>query len=340
MSERSIGRRDAIRITAVAGISAAFAGTIGLDLLGRLGLHRLSETRSRMGTVVTLTMIHPDPAEGRAMIGAAFAEMDRLEAILSRHRASTAVGRLNATGHIDAPPTELLDVLGQARSCAEASVGAFDVTILPLLTLYERSFAAGGPPAEAEIEATRALVDHRALDFDADRAMLAGPGMAITLDGVAKGYIVDRTVELLAARGSERVLVDAGGDMASAGRGVRRDPWTVAIQDPHRERDLAGFVRLGGESIATSGDYMRSFTQDRRYNHIIDPRTGRSPERVSSVSVVAPTAMQADALSTAAMVLGPTDGLALLERTPDVEGMIIDKDGARTATRGMVRRSV
>jgi thiamine biosynthesis lipoprotein len=158
--------------------------------------------------------------------------------------------------------------------------------------------------------------------------------MSVTLDGIAKGYVVDRTVATLVGAGADRVLVDAGGDMASGGQGSIDEPWTVAVQDPRDESRAVGLVRLAGECIATSGDYLQSFTEDRSAHHIIDPRTGRSPAHTASVSVVAESAMAADALSTAVMVLGPDAGVRLLEPLDGVEGLVVTKGGEALRTKG------
>jgi len=292
-----------------------------------------------MGTLVTITVVHPDAHEARDMVAASFAEMERLEDIFSRHRPGTSVSELNKVGRLEAPPVELVEVLSQSERYSRASDGAFDPTVAPLLTLYDRWFRDRGhaPPA-AEVERARRLVDYRMLRVEPDHIRFEESQMAITLDGIAKGYIVDRAVEVLTDAGSERVLVDAGGDMASAGNGSATDPWTVAIQDPHDDASYAGLVRLAGECIATSGDYMQSFSEDRRFHHIIDPRTGISPEESSAVTVVAGSAMEADALSTALLVLGPGEGIELLERTQDVEGLIVAKDGRRVQTSGLAAR--
>lgn len=310
-----------------------------MGILREMGLRRVSETRSRMGTVVTLTAVAPDAAEARRWIDAAFEEMTRLEDVLSRHRPDTAVGRLNATGSLGAAPRELLTLLRRSEEISALSDGAFDISVAPLLQLYERASAHGGPlPSRREISETVALVDYRRIRVDGDRVTFDDPRMAITLDGIAKGFIVDRTIDVLVSAGAHRVMVNAGGDMATAGPGSAADPWTVAIQNPHAD-DVIGFVRLAGDCIATSGDYMRTFTEDRRFHHIIDPRTGRSPEEVSSVSVVAPSAMDADACSTAVLVLGPEAGPAFLERLDGVDGMVVTKTGRRIGSAGFAGHS-
>jgi FAD:protein FMN transferase len=340
VADRSMDRRQVLRITAVAGLGVAFAGGLGAGVLRQLGLRRVRESRTRMGTVVTLTVVSPDGAEARAWIHDAFAEMERLERVLSRHRDDSALGRLNREGRLPRPPLELVEVLRHAQELARRSDGAFDVTVLPLLALWERSVAeAGRPPADRDIGAALARVDHRAVRLTGETIAFERPGMAITLDGIAKGYIVDRTLDRLVARGAERVLVDAGGDMATGGAGIDDESWTVGLQDPHADR-LLGLVRLGGDCVATSGDYMRTFTDDRRNHHILDPRTGRSPEETSSVSVISGTAMAADALSTTLLVLGPARGLELLEEISGAEGMIVTKQGAQVRSSGLARHAV
>lgn len=341
MFDRSLSRRDALRITAVAGVSVAFGGGLGVGILRQAGLRRFSETRFRIGTVVTITVVHPEQEAARQMVAASFSEIERLESKLSRHRADTPVARLNATARLDNPPPALLTVLDCADRYARMTDGAFDVTIAPLLSLYERSFVdLGRAPVDEEVEAALELVDYRALHVTDRSIDFDDPRMSLTLDGIAKGFIVDRTVGVLVAHGSERVMVNAGGDMATGGSRSEADPWTIGIQDPHDDSDYVGLIRLGGECIATSGDYLSSFTEDRRLHHIIDPRTGRSPARASSVSVVASTAMDADAISTAVMVLGPEAGLAMLEQLPDAEGVVVTKDGQRFRSSGMGRHEV
>jgi len=146
-------------------------------------------------------------------------------------------------------------------------------------------------------------------------------------------------VAALVAGGAEQVLIGASGDMATAGTTEAGEPWRIAIQDPRDADGSLGTLALRGECVATSGDYQQAFTQDRRFHHIVDPRTGRSPEHSSSVTVVAPRAMEADAFSTAAFVLGPVDGLAFLDGLEGVEGMIVAKDGRQARTRGLARYS-
>ncbi len=331
-------RRQVLKITAAAGVSLAVGGSVALGLLRLAGLERISSTRTQMGTLVTVTVIHPDATAARALVAAAFAEMARLEGILSRHQAGTALDRLNSEGILHDAPPELLRLLTESRRYSELTEGAFDSTVLPLLWLYEASAEdTGGVPERAEIEEVLSLVDYRAVRIDDRVVTLSRPGAAVTLDGIAKGYVVDRAAEALVTGGAEEVMVEAGGDVAGVGGAAPGGGWRLGVQDPRNAAEILGVVRIRNEGVATAGDYMQAFTDDLTLHHIVDPRTGRSPEHASGVTVVAPTAMEADALSTSVFILGPATGLDLLERLEGCEGLLVTKEGETHTTTGFSR---
>jgi len=323
---RQMPRRQFLRITAIAGISMALGGGLMRELLRNAGLREVTETRTRMATPVTLTVVHSDVSAARGIVSETFGEMTRLERILSRHRPDTPVSMLNRYGFVEEAPAELIEVITTAIEYSAMTGGAFDVTVHPLVDLYASSFAQTGiPPADQAVEHAVSLVDYREVVVEGRGITLTQPGMSITLDGIAKGFVVDRAVATLKSLGSERVLVDAGGDLGSLGAGSGDEGWSVAIQHPRSHMGALGLVRLSGQSVATSGDYVQYFTPDKRYHHILDPRSGKPPESTSSVTVVAPTTMAADVMSTAAFVLGATDGLQLIDRSPGVEGLVVTK---------------
>ncbi len=323
--DRRLSRQQFLRITGVAGVSLAFGGGLVKALL-RQAVHRIRETRVQMGTLVTVSVVHPDPATARRMVAAVFAEMERLESMLSRYRAGTFISQLNRDGVVHGAPIEVVHVVQTALEYSAITHGAFDVTVAPVLDLYRSSFdRTGAPPPESEVEEALSLVGYRHVFVDDGTIAFAKPGMSVTLDGIAKGYIVDQAVRVLTELGAERVLIDAGGDMGSVGERSPGEGWRVAIQHPRNEKSYLGTLQLHGESVATSGDYLQYFTEDKRFHHILDPRTGTSPDHTSAVTIVTGTAMQADALATAIFVLGPQDGLRLLNQLEDVEGMIVTK---------------
>lgn len=316
-----VSRREFLKISAVAG--GLVAGGHLVMNLARHAPQTVSEARTVMGTVIHLALITPDVNQGRQVVDAAFSEIERLVGLLDHRRPQAALARLNRDGGLRQAPKELRDVLSQALAYAGLSDGAFDVTVLPLLKAYER----GG-----DLQAARDLVDYRLLRVEDERVILARRGMGVTLDGIAKGYVVDCAVALLQQKGFHNVLVEAGGDLAGYGRNAENEPWRVGIRHPRATAQTPYLSKLAisQQAVATSGDYMNSFTQDFSRHHIVDPRKGVSPPELSSVTVLAPTAMDADALSTTVMVLGRAKGLALLERLPHVAGVLAGKPDEQT----------
>ena len=302
-------------------------GGLTAAVLRRAGLHGASETRTRMGTLVQVRVVHPEAARARELAAAAFDEIDRLEAVFSGYRPDTPVSRLNRDGVLSDPPPELVAVVRRALHFAELTGGAFDPTVAPLMELYRSSFAEiDAPPAETDVMHARSLVGYRRVRLDAAGIAFAGPGMSVSLDGIAKGYILDRVVAQVTAAGAAGVLADGGGDV-SAGEGeVAGTGWPVGVEHPREPGTMLGTIEVRHQGVATSGDYMRAYTADLRHHHIVDPRTGASPGHTSAATVVAPSAMDADALATAAMVLGPVHGIELLERIDGAEGIIVTRE--------------
>jgi FAD:protein FMN transferase len=250
-----------------------------------------------LGGPATLVLHHPDRAAAERLLAASAAELDRLEAIFSLYRADSALSELNRAGALAAPPPELVAILDDCRRFHALTGGAFNPAVQPLWRLYAAHFAAGGepagPPASA-VAAARARVDLAAVHADRSRIALTRPGMALTLNGIAQGWISDRIVELLRDAGVTSTLVDMGEI-----RGTGPEPWLVAIAGTDE------ILSLTGRAVATSAPLGFAFDPAARFTHIIDPRTGATPRRHARVTVVAPTATEADALST---------GLSLLPR--------------------------
>ncbi len=224
-------------------------------------------------------------------------------------------------------PAKLIKLLRLAMEIAEGSGGAFDPTILPLISLW--NFDAGGElPHEEEILAARNMVDYRLVKIDAEGAVELPPGCGFDLGGIAKGAVVDQIADYLKEEGYEDFLIDAGGDILLSGLKWGKEPWSIGIRHPRSRDRLIGLLHLGGagesRAVVTSGDYERYFEYGgKRYHHILDPRNGYPAESSISVTVIAATCARADGLATAAFVLGPDQGLELLEGLPGVEGMII-----------------
>ena len=287
--------------------------------------------RFMMGTIVSVTVLTPDALAGRAAIDAAFDEIARIEALTSRYLQDSEISRLNARaeGFVGEPVSrEVAQIVSRSLVVARASAGAFDITVTPLVDLWALNDEGFSIPGESAITAALRSVDWSAVQVDtASCTMTVQPGIAIDLDGVAKGYAVDRAVAVLEAMGIETGVVDAGGDVGFVGTPPDADVWRVGIKHP-RQDGLLGVVLLDGGGIATSGDYQRySLVDSVRYHHILDPATGYPARGVMSVTVATERAVDADALATAVFVLGPDEGLALIERTPGAAAVVVTGSG-------------
>jgi thiamine biosynthesis lipoprotein len=320
-----VSRRQFLRIVAASG-AAALAFKTGLEKLR--GRQTVTQTRVLMGTVVNLTLVTGDPRDGQAAMDACLTRMTDLEEALSRFRPDSQVSRLNREGVVGNARPELLELLELSRRVSDWSSGAFDITVKPVLDRYRR--AAGSAeelPSERAIAEARELVDYRRITIDDDRVSLAEPGMAITLDGVAKGYIIEAGVDELRDRGFSKVMVEAGGDLLASGEREDGDAWRIGIRAPRASRPgPAPSLSLRNQAVATSGDYMQAFSPDYSHHHIIDPRTGYSDPELASATVVASRAAVADALATAVMVMGVEEGARLIRTLPGCEATLVTKE--------------
>ncbi|BBE74436.1 FAD:protein FMN transferase [Oharaeibacter diazotrophicus] len=242
------------------------------------------------------------------------AEIRRLEAIFGLYRADGQLVRLNRDGVLADPAPELVELLALAGTVHAATGGLFDPTVQPLFDLYARHFAAPGAdpagPSRAAVAAALARVGFSGVEIAADRIRLARPGMALTLNGIAQGFVTDRVAARLAAHGYGDMLLDVGEIRAAGSRAPAGDGWTVGV-DRGGRRD---HVRLRDEAIATSAPLGTVLDPAGRFGHVFDPRRGWTGGARRAASVIAPTAALADAVSTAAVLMDDADlsGLARL----------------------------
>ncbi|NND67664.1 MAG: FAD:protein FMN transferase [Halioglobus sp.] len=289
----------------------------------------LREEREAMGTSITVELWTEDAAAGRAAMAAVFAEFNRLDLMMNPWNPSSELSRINreaATGPVTTTG-EILEVVARAAHYSRLTGGAFDISFASVAQHYD--YREGEQPSQQERASGRANIDYRAivLDEDAGTISFGLPGLQIDLGGIAKGYAVDRGIALLSGAGIEAGVVSAGGDSRILGdRGDR--PRTVGIRHPRKEGEFAVLIPLADTAISTSGDYERFFITDGvRHHHILDPTTGDSARKVQSASILAPRAIDSDALSTAVFVLGVREGLALVNSLPGVDAIIIDGAG-------------
>ncbi len=291
--------------------------------------HLAERSRVAMGSQLRLAAWTSDEIAAAAAFEQVFREFDRLEALMSVWRPGSDVVRMNqAAGQTPVPVSaETLDVLAAARQASEWTGGKFDITFGALADIWKFDHDHDNVvPDRRAIEARLPLVDYRAVEIDraAGTACIRTPGARVHLGGIGKGYAVDRAAALLRTRGFANFLVQSGGDLYAAGRNGEV-PWKLGINDP---RGPAGHsfatIELGDGTFSTSGDYERFFIKDgTRYHHLIDPDRGVPATGTRSVTIVTDSAMLADVLSTGVFIMGPAGGMALIEKLPQVEGVIV-----------------
>ena len=296
----------------------------------------LDVSRDAMGTYVRIQIVGAGDAVSRDAAEAAYAEIERLEAMLSEWRADSEISAINDAAGVAPVPVgpETLAVVRLAVDLSARTAGAFDPTFASCGRLW--SFRDRVVPSGDDLEACLDRVDGSAIEIDDREATVFLPraGMRIGIAGIGKGWILDRAADVLRARGVRDFSVDGGGDLVVSGRGPR-GRWVLGIADPRDPGTLHGSIEAPDGAVVTSGDYMQAFEKDgRRYHHILDPRTGMPAGRSSAITVVAPDAATADALATGLFVLGPAAALEWVEATPGVEALVFDPEGSARASSG------
>lgn len=292
-----------------------------------------------MGSELTIEVIGRDPATLDRVLDECVAEFRRVEDLLTDWRPSPLTALNEAAGAGPQPvPAELLDVLEVALAWGERTGGAFDVTFAGVGRLWDfKRRPPVVPPPEA-IAAGLELVGWQKVRLDRAAGTVDLPrGMRIGLGGIGQGWAVDRAMSIILRAGIRDAIVNCSGDVKALGKKDGR-PWQLAIKHPRdRERALA-VIPVSNACVVTSGDYERCFELDGvRYHHIIDPRTGYPSRGCMSATVVGPAAADCDALATGLCVLGPVDGLALVERLPRIECVLVDMEGNVHVSTGLRR---
>lgn len=289
----------------------------------------LIEAHYVMGTIFQITLYTSNREAGQRAMRAAFEEIRRIDAMMSNYKPESELSRMNRTAW-ERPfhaSDELYAIIRESISYAELTDGAFDVTVAPLLKLWGFYKHKGHFPTTRELERVRARVGYALLILDDEKKTIsfAKPGVEVDLGGIAKGYAIDRAVEILRRYGITSALLSAGESTIYAlGAPPGKAFWSVSLRDPKHPQKMMAVLRLRDQSVSTSGRYEKFFRLNGKvYGHIFDPRTGRPVQGIYSVTVVAPRATQSDALSTSVFVLGFERGITLLDRLDDVTGLIV-----------------
>lgn len=335
MTMHSLGsvRRRRLLLTAVAAGVGTAAGP--LSWAGQPSLSDSVWYGRALGAPASMRLVHPDRDRARHTLSRCVNEINRLESLFSIYQPNSALSQLNRAGRLDHPPFELLELLSFSLALSRASKGAFDPTVQPLYALLAGHFSQAGahpsgPPVH-KIKQVMRSIDYRQVEISTEAVRLHGRGMALTLNGVAQGYITDRVAALLQEAGFNNLLIDIG---EIIGRGRRADGrvWKAGIAHPQRSDQILFHVPLGHQSglrpaLATSSGLGTRFASNTAYHHLLDPHTGQSAEHHATVSVAADRAMIADGLSTALSIMPPASAENLLKHWPQAKAWLTSHDG-------------
>jgi thiamine biosynthesis lipoprotein len=288
-----------------------------------------------MGTFARIVAVAGDSETARQCIEAGMAEIHRVDELMSDYKSDSDIGRAN-TEAAEKPvqvSESTYEVLQRSVGFSKLTGGAFDVTVGPLVDLFRTAKKEHVAPTQEQIASAKSKVGFEKLTLDDPNRTVrfAVEGMRLDLGGIAKGYAIDKAIEAAQRGGATGTLVDIGGDIRCFGTPPEgKDHWIIGVQDPNSAVEGLGEggvllkLKVNDAAVATSGDYQQFVViEGRKYSHIINRKTGTSAEGLSSVTIIANNATDADALATAVTVMGAKDGLALIEKLPNTEAILI-----------------
>lgn len=324
MNPTRITRRNWLKLSGTLGLASLAPALFFRPASGRdtEKIPRVAKTLPMMNTTVEITVLDASRQRAQEALERGFATMRETVPLFDRFDSNGRIARLNQSGKLNDTPPALQKVLQRSHQLYTMSEGAFDITVLPLLEKYQYSIERNGrPPSPETIRQTKHLTGWDKITLRQKIVRLQS-GSRITLDGIAKGYIVDAAARAIRRCGAECALINAGGDVRAVGN-KHGTPWMVGIQDPMRPEGFYQRIRICDMAIATSGRYVNFFGSSMRHNHLVRSENGFSPRRSVSASVLAPSAMLADGLSTTFFIAGPERGLELCRKLSGVEALIL-----------------
>lgn len=307
---------------------ALLFGAIACCLNAKVFAGWFSQEGEKMGTRVQVEIWHPDAHRAQALIDQVFAEIQRIENVMSPYIDVSLLSQVNreAAGQAVKIDDELFYLIKKSLYYSAKTQGAFDISFASVGHLYD--YRSGKKPSAQQLKAKLPAVNYRSVVLNevTKTIRFLHPQTKIDLGGIAKGYVVDRCIELLQQQGVTSAVVSAGGDSRLLGD-RRGRPWYVGVKNPRGEGNVMK-LPLVNVAISTSGDYERFYEfEGERYHHILNPQTGTPAKNIQSVTIIADQAIDSDALSTSVFVLGKDKGLKLVESLPNVSAIIIQANG-------------
>jgi thiamine biosynthesis lipoprotein len=280
-----------------------------------------------MGTRISIELWHKNESLAKECSDKIFAEMHRLDAMMSPFQSDSEISFINNNASTETIEVsdEIAEIIDRSLYFSNISGGAFDITFASIG--YKYDYRKKLKPSDQLIESSLPSIDYRHINLNNNALHFDDTGVRIDLGGIAKGYAVDRAIQIAKQCGINEALISAGGDSKMLGK-KQGKPWIIGIQHPRKNNEMALVLPLSDTAISTSGDYQRFFIRDgQRIHHIINPSTGKSANATWSATVMGPDAITTDALSTTIFVLGAIKGIALIETLEDIDAVIIDNEG-------------
>ena len=305
---------------------------------GCSGPKTVQKTESIMGTDVTITVVARNAQKGEAAIDAGMAELRRLDAMMSLYKDSSEITKVNlAAGKGPVKVSaEMIEVVEHAAKISALSNGIFDLTIGPLVVLWQMRLKEGTVPTDREIARVQSLVNYRniVVDKTASTIFLKNSGMIMDFGGM-KGYMADRVAEIIKKRGITSAIIAVAGDIWVLGQREDGAPWKIGVQHPREHDKTLAVLEFKDKYISTSGDYERFVIREKkRYHHIIDPRTGKPSTGVISVTLIGDKGSVIDPLTKVPFILGAEEGMKIVKKI-GAEAIIVDEQGKVFMTDGV-----
>jgi len=299
--------------------------------------HQVQSTRFAMGTIIEMTVLDTSESKANEAIDESFNEILRIASLFYEGNPQSPLYAFNNRKNNETSmPVEVLELIQRSLNVSEKTDGAFDITVGALLPLYRFSGDSLIPPDSSTVKELLPFVGYKNLKINHKKSTLITmySKTRITTGGIAKGYAVDRAIDILSEKGIAGALVNAGGDLRVIPRKDKK-PWRVGIQNPRKENDIINVIKISNGAVTTSGDYQKYyFYKNRRIHHILNPETGFPADSCQSVTVIAPTTELADALATGLFVAGVTAGLEIIKKYPNCEALWVRADGKTFMSKG------
>ena len=291
-----------------------------------------SAEQNKMGTVFQITALSEDLDLAKKAVDAAYAEVDRIEMLISSWDADSETSMINNNAGVKPVDVseELFELIQRSFKISDLTQGIFDISYASMDVLWKFDGSMKEKPSEEAIlrSVQRIGYEHISMNSEDHTVFLERTGMKIGFGGIGKGYTANRCKKIMRDMGVDHGLVNAGGDLVTWGNQADGKPWTIGIVNPDLKESALSWLDISDMAVVTSGNYERFVEFDSiRYSHIINPKTGWPAEAIKSVTIICPDAEVADALATAVFIMGVKDGLPFIDQVKDVECLIVDIDG-------------